>query len=95
MAEQVWCVFHKLPHESCPTLSAVCRSPEVAEALVESSRRDAAADGDDGGEWRIHAWVVLDAEQEREVERAGQISHVLDPMREGTIPPSDGASDNP
>ena len=31
MSQKVWCVFQKLPGESCPALSAVCVSREVAE----------------------------------------------------------------
>ncbi|HEX8692514.1 MAG TPA: hypothetical protein VF746_08855 [Longimicrobium sp.] len=83
MGETVWCVFQKLPNEKCPTLSAVCRTHAVAEAVCESSRREAQGSGEPEGEWLIREWSVLDAEAERRAEEADQISHVLDPMRAG------------
>lgn len=88
MGETVWCVFQKLPNEKCPTLSAVCRTHAVAEAVCESSRREAQGSGEPEGEWLIREWSVLDEEAERQAEEADQISHVLDPMRAGVAVPA-------
>lgn len=80
MPKTVWCVFERLPEEKCPALAAVCASAEVAEELVELSRREKEADGEPAGEWTVAAWTVLDRQVGR-IETADQISHVLDPMR--------------
>jgi hypothetical protein len=80
MAKTVWCVFERLPHEKCPSLSAVCASAEVAEEMCEMARREKEADGEPGSEFTISAWTVLDR-QVRKIGQADQISHVLDPMR--------------
>jgi hypothetical protein len=76
----VWCVFERMPHEKCPALSAVCASPQVAEELVELSRREKEADGEPPSDWTVTPWTVLDR-QVGKIETADQISHVLDPMR--------------
>jgi hypothetical protein len=76
----VWCVFERLPEERCPALTAVCASIEVAEELVELGRREKEADGEPPGEWTVTPWTVLDRQVAR-IDRADQISHVLDPMR--------------
>ena len=80
MAKTVWCVFERLPEERCPALTAVCASIEVAEELVELGRREKEADGEPAGEWTVTPWTVLDRQVGR-IDRADQISHVLDPMR--------------
>jgi hypothetical protein len=90
MGDTVWCVFQKLPEEKCPTLSAVCRTRGVAEALVESSRREAKESGEPDGEWIVREWTVLDRKAERQAERIEQISHVLDPMRAGEAAGAEG-----
>jgi hypothetical protein len=80
MAKTVFCVFERLPHEKCPTLAAICASAEVAEEVVEMSRREKEADGEPESEFTITPWTVLDR-QVRKIDRADMISHVLDPMR--------------
>jgi len=80
MAKTVFCVFERLPHEKCPSLAAICASAEVAEEMVEMSRREKEADGDPESEFTITPWTVLDR-QVRKIDRADMISHVLDPMR--------------
>ena len=90
MAHKVWCVFQRLPNEKCPTLSAICRTRAVAEAVCESSRRDAEGTGDAESQWTISEWTVLDRRAEHEVDEAAQISHVLDNMRAGVAVPRDG-----
>lgn len=86
MEGTVWCVFQRLPNEKCPSLAAVCRSRAVADALCESSRREAEATGEPASDWTVQEWTVLDRHAERRTERADQISHVLDPMRAGAVP---------
>ncbi len=76
----VWCVFERMAHEKCPALAAVCASPQVAEELVELSRREKEADGEPPSDWTVTPWTVLDR-QVGKIETADQISHVLDPMR--------------
>ena len=80
MASMVWCVFQRLPQEKCPTLSAVCASAEVAEEVVELSRREKRDDGEPEGDWSISPWTVLEGHMQS-VDSADRISHVLDPMR--------------
>jgi hypothetical protein len=80
MAKTVWCVFERLPHESCPGLSAVCASAEVAEEMVALGRREKELEGAPESEWTVAPWTVLDR-QVAKIDRADQISHVLDPMR--------------
>jgi hypothetical protein len=80
MAKTVFCVFERLPHEKCPSLAAICASAEVAEEMVEMSRREKEADGEPESEFTITPWTVLDR-QVRKIDRADMISHVLDPMR--------------
>jgi len=80
MAKTVWCVFERLPHEKCPALSAVCASAEVAEEMCEMARREKEADGEPESEFTVTPWTVLDR-QVHKINRADQISHVLDPMR--------------
>lgn len=95
MREQVWCVFQKLAGERCPTLSAVCASRDVADTMAERGRLEQAAAGDEGCEWSVSAWSVLDGEL-GEIENIEQISHVLDPMRDGVArPPEPGAAGEP
>jgi hypothetical protein len=91
----VWCVFERMPHEKCPALAAVCASPQVAEELVELSRREKEADGEPPSEWTVTPWTVLDR-QVGKIETADQISHVLDPMRGALAYPAanDGSSAN-
>jgi hypothetical protein len=86
MAGTVWCVFQKLPDEKCPSLSAVCRTRSVADATVESSRREERGSGLPESEWIIQEWTVMDRKTEHDAEQAEQISHVLDPMRAGVLP---------
>ena len=90
MTKTVWCVFEQLPEERCPALAAVCASVEVAEALVELGRREKEADGEPAGEWTVTPWTVLDRQVGR-IDRADQISHVLDPMRGALAYPAAGA----
>jgi hypothetical protein len=92
MAETVWCVFERLPQQKCPALAAVCVSAEVAERVVELYRREKAADGEPPGEWNVAAWTVLD-QQLGGLDRADQISHVLDPMRGALAYPAAGGGD--
>jgi hypothetical protein len=80
MPKTVWCVFERLPNEKCPALSAVCASAEVAEEMVELARREKESDGEPAGEMTVTPWIVLDRQVNR-IDRADQISHVLDPMR--------------
>jgi hypothetical protein len=80
-------VFERLPNEKCPALTAVCASAEVAEELCELSRREKAADGEPAGEWSVTPWTVLHRNVGR-IDRADQISHVLDPMRGALAYPS-------
>jgi hypothetical protein len=92
MAKTVWCVFERLPHEKCPALSAVCASAEVAEEMCEMARREKEADGEPESELTITPWTVLDR-QVRKIDRADQISHVLDPMRGALAYPSANGAD--
>ena len=92
MAKTVWCVFERLPHEKCPALSAVCASAEVAEEMCEMARREKEADGEPASEFTVTAWTVLDR-QVRRIDRADQISHVLDPMRGALAYPSANGAD--
>ena len=86
MATSVWCVFQKLPGESCPALAAVCASAEAADALVELSRREQEQMGEAPGEWMIQKWGVLTRDV-HDIEDADQISHVMTPLREAIADP--------
>jgi hypothetical protein len=87
MARTVWCVFQRLPTESCPLLSAVCASREVADALVRVSEKEEQEQGRPPSAWTISRWDVLEGGVE-EIEEIQQISGVLDPMRDGVSVPS-------
>jgi hypothetical protein len=93
MAKTVWCVFERLPEEKCPALAAVCASIEVAEELVELGRREKEAEGEPAGEWTVTPWTVLDRQMGR-IDRADQISHVLDPMRGALAYPAENQEDD-
>jgi hypothetical protein len=82
MSDRVWCVFQKLPGERCATLTALCRSRELAERLVVLERAEALAAAEPSSEWVVTAWTILEDEGD-ELERIEEISHVLDPMRRG------------
>ena len=88
MTRKVWCVFQRLPGESCPALSAVCASREVAEEVVRLSEADDRGQGRPESAWSIGAWGVLDGDV-GEIANVQQISDVLDPMRTGTLPPEE------
>jgi hypothetical protein len=94
MAKTVWCVFERLPNETCAALTAVCASPEVAEELCEMSRREKEADGEPAGDWSVTPWTVLDRNVKR-IDQADQISHVLDPMRGALAYPSAAEEEQP
>ncbi|HEX2092557.1 MAG TPA: hypothetical protein VHG28_09160 [Longimicrobiaceae bacterium] len=85
MAQRVWCVFQRLPGESCPGLAAVCASREAAETLVRISEKDEAEQGRPLSAWTIRSWGVLDGEVGK-IDDIQHISDVLDPMREGVLP---------
>lgn len=85
MAQKVWCVFQRLPGESCPALSSICASREVAEAVAEMSEKDEREQGIPASEWSVRSWDVLDGSY-GEMESILQISDVLDPMRAGSVP---------
>ncbi len=85
MADKVWCVFQKLPGESCPSLSAICGSPEVAEGVARISEAEERDQGVPVSEWTVRRWDVLDSGY-GEIEDIQHISDVLDPMRAGTVP---------
>ena len=94
MGRTVWCVFQRLPGESCPGLAAVCGSHEVAEELVEVSERDEREQGRPLSTWSISAWSVLDGD----VAKIGDIQHisdVMDPMRAGVLPEEEGEPRDP
>jgi hypothetical protein len=89
MPETVWCVFQKLPGDSCPTLSAICGSERAAQAMVEMNQREQREMGEAEGEWTFSRWSVFDQEV-GQLESADQISHVLGPMRGAiAIPPDE------
>ena len=98
MTRTVWCVFERLPQDRCPSLAAVCASARVAERVVELARGEKKAEGEPPGEWTVAAWTVLDHHLGG-VDRADQISHVLDPMRGALAHPAaqggDGNEPNP
>jgi len=85
MGRTVWCVFQKLPGESCPGLAAVCGSREVADELVEVSERDEREQGRPASTWTVSAWSVLDGDVGK-IDDIQHISDVMDPMRMGAIP---------
>lgn len=89
MSQKVWCVFQKLPGESCPSLSAVCASREVARMSEEDDREQERPPST----WSIAAWGVLDGDV-AEMRGVQQISDSLDNMRAGAIP-ADEAEDEP
>lgn len=93
MSQKVWCVFQKLPGESCPGLSAVCASREVAEEVARMSEEDDRQQERPPSAWTIAAWGVLDGDVE-EMRGVQQISDSLDNMRAGAIP-ADEAEDAP
>lgn len=88
MAQRVWCVFQKLPGESCPSLAAVCASRGVAEEVARMSEDDDREQGRPASEWTISAWGVLDGDVGA-VREAQRISDALDPMRAGALPPEE------
>ncbi len=89
MARTVWCVFQRLPTESCPALSAICDSPEVAAALVRVSEAEEKEQGRPVSAWTVSRWDVLEGGM-KEIEQIQQISDVMDPMRDGVSVPADG-----
>lgn len=93
MAQKVWCVFQKLPGESCPALSAVCASREVAEEVARMSEEDDRQQERPASTWTIAAWGVLEGDV-AEMRGVQQISDSLDNMRAGAIP-ADEAEDEP
>jgi hypothetical protein len=98
MTRTVWCVFERLPEEKCAALSAICVSAEVAEQVMEMARREKEAEGEPAGDWSVAPWTVLDRHLGG-MDRADQISHVLDPMRGALAHPAaqggDGNEPNP
>lgn len=91
MSHRVWCVFQRLPGESCPALSSICASREVAEAVAEMGERDEREQGTEPSAWTISSWDVLEGDP-RELEDIRQISDVLDPMRAGAVPPEEDSA---
>lgn len=84
MAQKVWCVFQRLPGESCPALSAVCASREVAEEVARMSEDDDREQERPPSAWTISAWGVLEGGVE-EMRGAQRISDALDNLRAGAI----------
>ncbi|HEX7239823.1 MAG TPA: hypothetical protein VF263_06130 [Longimicrobiaceae bacterium] len=85
MSRKVWCVFQRLPGESCPALSAVCATRAAADELVRISAGDEEEQGRPRSAWTVSAWGVLDGDVAG-IADAQQLSDVLDPMRAGAIP---------
>ena len=94
MAQKVWCVFQKLPGESCPALSAVCASREVAEEVARMSEEEDRRQERPPSTWTVSAWGVLDGDV-AEMRGVQQISDSLDNLRAGAIPPEEEAEDAP
>lgn len=90
MSRTVWCVFQKLPGESCPALSAVCASREAAAQVARMSEEDERRMGQEVSAWTVGEWGVLEGDVD-ELEEIQQISDVLDPMRAGAIPMAEAA----
>ena len=88
MAQKVWCVYKKLPGESCPALSAVCASREVAEEVARMSEEDDREQERPPTTWTVSVWGVLDGGV-AEMRGVQQISDSLDNLRAGAIPPDD------
>lgn len=93
MAQKVWCVFQKLPGESCPALSAVCASREVADEVARMSEEDDRQQERPPSAWTVSAWGVLEGDV-AEMRGVQQISDSLDNLRAGAIP-ADEAEDAP
>jgi hypothetical protein len=93
MSQKVWCVFQRLPGESCPALSAVCASREVAGEVARMSAEDDRRQERAPSAWTIAAWGVLDGDV-AELQGVQQISGSLDNMRAGAIP-ADEAEEAP
>lgn len=87
MTRKVWCVFQRLPGESCPALSAVCASREVADEVARMSGEDEREQGRPASAWTVGAWGVL--EEVGEMRDAQRISDALDPLRAGAVPPAE------
>lgn len=88
MDRTVWCVFQKLPDERCPSLAAVCGSREVAQQVVQLSEEQERMQGVAvPSEWTLGEWSVLQGEV-GEIQDIQQMSHILDPQREGVLEPT-------
>lgn len=86
MSAAVWCVFQRLPGESCAALAAVCASREAADALVALSHREQEEMGEQPGEWTVQRWSVLGGDL-KGIADADRISHLLAPLRDAEAEP--------